>query len=97
MTLGSTAELNCPFKKTTDALIWRGPQQLSTYAIDNKVNIDIPHSSRIQISGNFTAGEYILKLHNFTKDDEGTYQCDTISNNTAVKFKIVMQIAGMVF
>ncbi|CAC5412708.1 unnamed protein product [Mytilus coruscus] len=93
VTLGSTAEFNCPYKETTDAVIWRGPQQLSTYAVNNKINKNVPNSRRIKIDGNFAAGEYILKLLNFTKDDEGTYQCDTINNDKALKFKIEALIA----
>lgn len=94
VTQGSTAILICPLRSSNDAIIWRGPPKLSFLSKNNGVIEYSTLSTRISITGNFTAGEYNMELMNFTNSDEGLYICDTIESGKGLQHKIFASVAS---
>lgn len=77
---GSTVELKCPDTSNANQWIIWGKKYgdiFKTYAsatvIDRSLDADL--QSRLQVTGNQTAGEYHLHISNVRKSDEGIYKC----------------------
>lgn len=96
VTEGNTVNFSCPFKAVTTPITWRGPQNLTTFSINNNINMQIFKFQRITVIGNSAIGQYNLSISNFTRKDAGLYRCDTMLNNLAIKHEIVVQIAGKI-
>lgn len=77
---GSTVQLRCPDKgNSIQWIVWmkRDGNSFKTYASATFVdkNLDADLRSRLQVTGDQTAGEYHLNISNVRKSDEGTYRC----------------------
>ncbi|CAC5388656.1 TTN [Mytilus coruscus] len=90
---GSDASFVCPFLGSKDEVIWRGPQRLSLYSTNAIVNQARSQFNRIRITGNHTAGEYIMIIENFSNDDEGLYACDTVEDGRGRQYFISAVVA----
>lgn len=93
---GHTVNFSCPFKAVTTPITWRGPQNLTTYSIDNDINMQIFKFQRITVIENSESRQYNLSISNFTRADAGLYRCDTMLNKQAIKHEVVVQIAGKI-
>lgn len=93
---GYTVNFSCPFRAVTTPITWRGPQNLTTYSINNIINRDIFQIHKVTVNGNSTTGRYNLSISNFSMADAGLYRCDTLINTHSMRHEIIVHIAGKI-
>lgn len=94
---GYPVTLTCPVKTHFEPFTWRGPRNLTIYSIGNKCNPYLPQHDNIAITGDHSAGEYKLKLQQYTLSAAGHYQCDIVVNGKPAIFDIIVRTAGKTF
>ncbi|VDI37246.1 Hypothetical predicted protein, partial [Mytilus galloprovincialis] len=78
--IGSTVQLRCPDKSNSQTwIIWskKVGDRFITYSEATNIDpgLDQDLKSRLQVTGDQTAGEYHLNISDVRKSDEGTYKC----------------------
>lgn len=91
----SNIVLTCPFRVKSKPIIWLGPKEekLTTYIVGRFINPNISAHSRIRLIGNHSNGEYNLQILNVSTVDVGTYQCQSVQNETAVQSTFILKIS----
>lgn len=62
-------------KQSYDDIVWLGPPNLTTYAIEETINKKLSKLNRLSIVHSNINSTYNLKIRYFSIDDEGLYKC----------------------
>ncbi|CAC5379483.1 FCER2 [Mytilus coruscus] len=90
---GDPVELSCRFTSPSTTHVWRGPKRLTTYSLDLVINEDLEQKDNILITMNITTGNYILRILNYGKDNEGLYQCESVVKGHLTIYKVEIKSA----
>lgn len=80
---------------------WDGPglngSNFTTYSDNLIIDENLPNAQKLEIVGNISAGEYSMKISNFSSEEEGLYRCSEFVNNRTQpkQTKISLKIKGI--
>lgn len=78
-----TVALSC----NHNVAVWWGPnpRNLTAYVSGGRLDLNLPHYTRLSFEYNQTDNTIILLIHKFSKKDEGLYRCTYIENGIVMK------------